>query len=138
MMLNVSMLETELRLILIGLIEDLQAAYLFGSAATGGLRPESDLDIAILMQNPLSSRKLYELSEKIAQGMGRDVDLIDLRSATTVLQMQVLSTGKRIICNDALEVDSFEDRVFSDYARLNEERSGILEDIRERGSIYGG
>jgi len=137
-MLGVSMLETEIRLILIGLIEDMQAAYLFGSAATGDLRPESDLDIAVLMQHPLSSLKLHEFSEKIAQGMGRDVDLIDLGSASTVLQMQVLSTGKRIICNDVLDVGSFEDRVFSDYARLNEERSGILEDIRARGSIYGG
>jgi len=26
---------------------------------------------------------------------------------------------------------------FSDYARLNEERAGILADIRQRGSVYG-
>lgn len=130
--------EEALRPLLNDLSDDLQAAYLFGSAVTGSLRPDSDLDIAILLQHSLSSLKLHELSEKIARLMSRDVDLIDLRSASTVLQMQVISTGHCMICNDPLEVGSFEDRVFSDYVRLNEERSGILEDIRERGSIYGG
>ena len=32
--------------------------------------------------------------------------------------------------------ERFEDFVFASYARLNEERRGILEDIRRRGRIH--
>ncbi len=53
------------------------------------------------------------------------------------MRMQVISKGQRIYCSNEQSCEMFEDFVFSDYARLNEERAGILEDIGQRGAVYG-
>ena len=118
-------------------IPDVIAVYLFGSAAAGELRPDSDIDLAVLLVAPQPAARLWSLAQSLAVSVGRDVDLIDLRSTSTVMQAQVISTGKRLYCADEPRCGEFEDRVYSDYARLNEERRHILGDIRERGHIYG-
>jgi hypothetical protein len=46
--------------------------------------------------------------------------------------MQIVEGGKRLYCRDQTACDAFEDFVFLDFARLNEERAGILEDIKWR------
>ncbi len=69
--------------------------------------------------------------------LNRYVDLVDLRAASTVMQMQVLLTEECLFCGDVQARDLFEMIVYASYARLNEERAGILEDIRTRGSVYG-
>ena len=65
------------------------------------------------------------------------MDQVDLRSASTVMRAQVISTGERLYCANEPYCGEFEDRVYSEYAHLNEERQHILNDIRERGRIYG-
>ena len=52
-------------------------AYVFGSAATGQLRPESDLDVAILRVNPLSPDEVLELKSFISQKFRRDSDIFE-------------------------------------------------------------
>jgi len=118
-------------------IPDVLAIYLFGSAVTGELRPDSDIDLAVLGPTPLPTTRLWSLAQSLAVIAGRDVDLIDLQSASTVMRAQVVSTGERMFCANEPACDEFEDRVYSDYARLNEERRHILDDINERGRIYG-
>ncbi len=113
------------------------AIYLFGSAAVGELRPDSDIDLAVLPAAPVPAALLWSLAQALAVSAGRDVDLIDLRSTSTVMQAQIVSTGKRLYCANEPLCSEFEDRAYSDYARLNEERRHILDDIRERGRIYG-
>ncbi len=118
-------------------IPDVMAIYLFGSATAGELRSDSDIDLAVLLANPLPAPHLWSLAQSLAVSAGRDVDLIDLRSASTVMRAQVISTGKRLYCANEPYCCEFEDRVYSEYAHLNEERQHILNDIRERGRIYG-
>ncbi len=77
------------------------------------------------------------MAQTLAAKYSRDVDLIDLNQASTVMRMQVISKGQRIYCSNEQSCEMFEDFVFSDYARLNEERAGILEDIGQRGAVYG-
>jgi len=74
-------------------VPDLVAIYQFGSSVQGGEHAESDLDLALLAQSPLPNLKRWELQEDLAAKFGRDVDLVDLRSATTVMQAQVLNSG---------------------------------------------
>lgn len=113
------------------------AIYLFGSFATGETNTESDIDIAIFIKPALSADALLKLSYSLTQVFNRDFDIIDLSQVPTVLRMQIISTGIRLFCKNAMTCETFEDFVFSDYARLNEERAGILHDIRQRGSVYG-
>ncbi len=69
--------------------------------------------------------------------LGREVDLVDMRSVATVMRKEIVVHGKRIYCTDTLRCEMYEDFIYADYARLNEERALILADIFERKNIYG-
>ena len=119
-------------------VPGLIALYRFGSQAKGTARPASDIDLAILSRDPIPNLRRFELAQELAIRLHRDVDLVDLRTASTVMRMQVISTGECLFTvNDRLQGE-FEDLVYSTYARLNEERREILNDIRARGSVYAG
>jgi predicted nucleotidyltransferase len=122
---------------LLAALPDCQAIYLFGSWGTDAQRPESDIDLAVLPSQPIDPVHRWELAQTLASTVGRDVDLVDLLSASTVLRMQVVAHGERIYCSDVDKVEQFENIVFSSYAKLNEERRDILADVRQRGNIYG-
>jgi len=113
------------------------AIYSFGSWGAPHVRPDSDIDLAVLLQNPVDRVHLWDVAQNIAREAGKDVDLIDLLQVSTVMQMQVISSGKRLYCRDHAGCKRFEDYVYVAYARLNEERRGILEDIKQRGTVYG-
>ncbi len=111
--------------------------YRFGSWGTPYARADSDIDLAVLPQSAMDSAFLWDVAQDIAKVTGKDVDLVDLLQASTVMRMQVISTGKRLYCSDPVVCERFEDYVYVAYARLNEERRGILEDIKQRGTVYG-
>lgn len=118
-------------------LTNLWAVFLFGSYASNQAMPESDVDIAVLGKNPYTATELFDISSNIAITLERNVDLVDLRSVPTDLQAQIVTKGQRKVLAQFQNVESFENFVFSSYARLNEERRHILEDIRQRGSIHG-
>ncbi|OQP07764.1 DNA polymerase subunit beta [Geobacillus sp. 46C-IIa] len=111
--------------------------YLFGSAARGALRPDSDVDIAFVSDGePCDPYELFLLAGQLADKLGRDVDLVDLRRASTVFQAQVVSTGKAIDCRDERKRAEFEMKTLKMYVKLNEERAPVLKQITESGTIY--
>lgn len=101
-------------------IADLLAIYQFGSQGTA--RPDSDIDLAVLARKPMSAERLFHLAQELAVRLGRNVDLLDLRSTTTVLRAQIISTGRCLKSHDNQARAEFEMYAYSDYARLNEER----------------
>jgi predicted nucleotidyltransferase len=132
------MTDTELTQFLYDVIPRLIAVYRFGSTAAGQAHPESDIDLAFLAAAPLEPLERFALQEKLASRLGRDVDLLDLRAASTVMRMQVISNGHLLATYDATAHEAFEDHTYSSYARLNEERRDILEQVRREGRVYGG
>ena len=119
-------------------VPDVIAIYQFGSTVGGQEHGEGDLDLVILASRPLENLDRWTLQEDLAAELGRDVDLVDLRSASTVMQARVLDTGRVLAETDRTVRQQFEMRVCSAYAMLNEERAGILEDVQARRHIYGG
>lgn len=116
------------------------AVWLFGSAAADALRPDSDVDVAVLTDDPrrrIPPLERWALQQALGRRVRRDVDVVDLRAATTVLQMQVVTTGRRLACRDEPVAEAFESLVWSMYVRLAESRQGIVDDAVERGSIHG-
>ena len=111
--------------------------YRFGSSVAGALRAESDLDYALLATRPLEAIERFELQEDVARALGRSVDLVDLRHASAVLRMQVVASGVAVAVGDAVEAERFEILTYASYARLNEERRAILEQIAEERTVYG-
>jgi predicted nucleotidyltransferase len=118
-------------------IPGLQAAYRFGSTVSGETHAASDVDVAFIAADPITVERCWEVAGDLAAELARDVDLVDLRRASTVMRVQVLRNAVTIVDDDPTALDWFEMLSLSDYARLNEERRGILEDIKERGHVYG-
>lgn len=100
--------------------------YLFGSFGTPAQHASSDVDIAFLPGILVSPMVCFEVANRLAQSLGREVDLIDLSQASTVLRKEVLRTGIPLAVANLSRRDDFEMRTLADYARLNEERRPVL------------
>jgi predicted nucleotidyltransferase len=99
---------------------------LFGSRADGSHKPSSDWDIGVLGLNKLDNVQRWDLAQELASLLNTDVDLVDLLSASTVLNMQVVSKGQ-LLYGDINIRDVFETKVYSMYGRLQESRQDIIE-----------
>ena len=116
-----------------------QAIYLFGTYGTADARPDSDLDIAVLLTpqqakaaGPLA---LSDLRFELERLIKREVDLINLRCVPTVLQKEVIAADRRIYHGDEYAADEFEMLTLSYYQKLNEERAEIIEDALATGRL---
>ncbi|WP_456378232.1 type VII toxin-antitoxin system MntA family adenylyltransferase antitoxin [Thiolapillus sp.] len=106
-------------------VPDLIGIYLFGSQASRTQHAGRNIDIAILPKQELPATERWHLAQKVAAKPSQEVGLVDLKQASTVMRMQVISKGQRLYCADKPTCEAFEDFVFSDYAKLNEERACI-------------
>jgi predicted nucleotidyltransferase len=117
-----------------------QAIYLFGTYGTADERPDSDVDIAVLLPPDEAKRAgLMVLSDTrvaIERLLGKDVDLINLRLVSTVFQKEIIMAERRIFCAEAYAADEFEMLVLSYYQKLNEERREILDAFYRTGRAY--
>jgi predicted nucleotidyltransferase len=117
-------------------LDDPIAIYLFGSAASGAVHDSSDIDLAVLSREPIATETRWDLQQELAIALRCDVDLVDLRSASTVMRFQVVTTGDLLYDGDSQRRAEFEMVTLSMYARFNEERREILEQVRRDGRIY--
>jgi len=118
-------------------IDDVIAVYRFGSTVDGVTHAASDTDVAVLARAPIPPAARFDVQETLAGRLGRDVDLVDLSAASPVMAIQIVARGRLLYDGDSAARGRFEDLTFSAYARLNEERKGILERIAAEGSVYG-
>ncbi|WP_111637979.1 type VII toxin-antitoxin system MntA family adenylyltransferase antitoxin [Marinomonas shanghaiensis] len=101
--------------------------YLFGSQADGIATASSDIDIAVLLDKKIDSVARFDLQETLAIELNQDVDLVDLLTASTVLQNQIIMNGELLVGSED-EQTKFEMQIMSMYQHLNEERAGLLQD----------
>lgn len=110
---------------------------LFGSFAQNRERDDSDLDLAYYSSRKLTDYERFLLSGELADLCGRDVDLVDLNGVDTIFAAQIFSTGILLSCQNESEFIKQRMKVYSMYATLNEQRAEILENIKNRGSVFG-
>lgn len=75
----------------------LRLAILYGSAATGQLRADSDVDIALLFNHSLGADQKMELIMRLESELRRDVDLVDLFALNGTILKQVLRKGQVLV-----------------------------------------
>ncbi len=75
------------------------AVYLFGSFLDKGFECAEDIDIAVLFDYKNEPVFLKQLSfqEDLSELLHKDVDLVVLNSASTILKMQVIRKGQLLI-----------------------------------------
>jgi predicted nucleotidyltransferase len=78
---------------------DVELAIAFGSAVgdAGRFRPDSDIDIGVLFPKvrTVGLDELGDLAVGLERSFGRDVDLVDLAGASTLLRFEV-ARGRRL------------------------------------------
>jgi predicted nucleotidyltransferase len=117
-----------------------QAIYLFGTYGTADEWPDSDVDIAVLLP-PEEARKagsliLSEAHLALGTLLRKDVDLINLRKAPTVLQKEVVAADRRVYTANIYAADEFEMLTLSYYQKLNEERAEIVAEGLSGGRFH--
>jgi predicted nucleotidyltransferase len=102
---------------------EIQAAYIFGSAATGRTRRDSDVDVAVLVSGRIQPDNMFEYRLKLMADLGSalhrsDVDVVILNEAPPLLAHRVLSKGKLIFERSASARIRFQVNTANRYADL--------------------
>jgi uncharacterized protein len=111
------------------------AIYAFGSQVLGTAGPQSDLDLAVLVPGYAPPAQLWDLGGALADLAHCPVDLVDLRAASTVMQHQVITTGRKLWSTGS-QAGLYECFILSEKTNLDEARAGLLADIGASGHIY--
>lgn len=78
----------------------LMAVYAFGSQVDGTTHENSDLDLAVLVPGYADVIDLWDISSDLAELLHCEVDLLDFRAASTMVQYQILTKGQRLYAVD--------------------------------------
>lgn len=105
--------------------------YLFGSYGTEYQRNNSDIDLAFYAEQSISTIDTWNLAQTIANKINRDVDLIHLNNASTVFAYEIIMNGSCILSQDKQKQGVVENLLMGKYLRFNEERSEILDALKE-------
>ena len=108
---------------------------LFGSAVSNRMRPDSDIDIAFLSKQKTEAYDAFMLAQELAGLLGRDVDIVDLSTASSVFKAQIVGKGEIIFDSDVYASALFRMRTLKEYALLNEERQCIIDKIKGCGFL---
>jgi len=97
---------------------DVRFALLFGSAVARGIDAARDLDLAVAFDSPPSLLDLGRLATDLEQAVGKEVDVVELEGATTLLRWEVLRSGRLLVAADPAALQEFRARVPLEYLDL--------------------
>ncbi len=115
----------------------LQLVLIFGSAVSGALHRESDIDLAFLFDRPID---ILGLTNRVIRLLHSDrVDVVDLRRAGALLTFSVAKTGKVLYEGSGgayYQFCSLAFRKYLDSKKMRDARSeGIRKFLEHRGLL---
>jgi predicted nucleotidyltransferase len=121
------------------------AGYIFGSVAMGRARPDSDVDVAVLVSDKVMRRDPFQyrldlIGELTTALQRNDVDLILLNQAPPLLAHRVLSRGKLIFERSPSARVAFQVRTVNRYMDTQPMRNLYLAYLKKHareGKIFG-
>jgi len=75
-------------------------AIIYGSVVSGNMRPDSDVDLAVMFDSPLDVEQKMHLKARLERELSRKVDLVDLSTLSGTILKQILCKGRVLIKND--------------------------------------
>lgn len=122
------------------LIEDFKplAIILFGSYSRNTQNPNSDIDIAFYAKN-IEKIEIFKEKQKLEEILDKDIDLVNLANEdiSDGFRYEILANGMVLYCTDPYKFDLYKLDMYREYLDLNESREGIINRIKEGGTIYG-
>ncbi|WP_143414580.1 type VII toxin-antitoxin system MntA family adenylyltransferase antitoxin [Halobacillus massiliensis] len=111
---------------------------LFGSYSHGSEQGECDIDLAFWSEQEQSSNYLFLMTQQLSKLFNIEVNLIDLKNASLVLQTHIFFNGTVIFSKNENLRRSLQMNVCSKYAHKNSEEGSISDMVRfkERRSFY--
>lgn len=121
--------ENNVEKIIISNIEkfDPEFIYIFGSYTSNKMKADSDIDIAFYSLKNIDTFDIFLCAQKLSIELNKEIDLIDLKSSTTVFQNQVIRTGKVIYEKNRDMRARFEILTLKKYIELNSWRREQVE-----------
>ena len=120
---------------------DVQAVYLYGTWGTADQRPDSDLDVAVLLPpevaRAIGSSAWHGLvAEVVLAAKVERADVVNVRTASVILRKEVVAADRCIYCAAENAAAEFEMLTLSMYQKFNDERRGIVESGLSTGRFY--
>jgi uncharacterized protein len=97
---------------------EVRLAFLFGSSVLRGVDAAEDIDVAAVFMRPLSLFEQGALATRLEEVAEREVDLVDLDQASTLLRWEVVRAGIPLFARDRAELVEFLARVPIEYFDL--------------------
>jgi predicted nucleotidyltransferase len=124
-------------------LPEVQAAWLFGSRASGNARPDSDVDIGVLLDDSLAPpeplSRLRRLIEALATEIAADrIDVVILNDAPPALAFQVLKHGKIALERDRVALHRFRVRTYTRHSDFEPTERLFREATRRRALAGSG
>jgi predicted nucleotidyltransferase len=110
---------------------EILAAWVHGSRVKGNFRPESDLDLAILVRP--AQRDCFawlDLTSRLREALGLDVHLGRMGTDLPVFAREVIAHGRLLFSRDRYQTEMFVATALGVYARFQEDRQEVLRAYR--------
>ena len=109
-----------------------ELALLFGSAATGTLRPDSDVDVAVLLDRDWPLAAELALQARLSRSVGREIDLIRIDHASTLLKWHMAREAVLIYAERPQCYSRFRSQAALEYMDFAPQHERALELFRRR------
>ena len=112
---------------LLGKHSAIAAVYLLGSAATGGLRDDSDIDIALLplCEQVISVQSRLEMVALLEGQLNRTVDVGVITVNNLIYASEAILKGQRILTAQKEYTEAMETRLLGCYLTLRQDRKKV-------------
>lgn len=119
--------------------QEVAAVYLYGSQARGDAKPDSDIDLAVLVVEKSRISPHIEYSSDLTKLTNKEVEIQDLKICNVDFAHRVLTEGLLLISNNEDERIAFEENTMRLYFDLKpglDEYFEELSKIARRGELH--
>ncbi|WP_137921763.1 nucleotidyltransferase domain-containing protein [Hydrogenophaga sp. 2FB] len=122
----------------VAVVPSAKAVWLFGSAVNGRWRAGSDLDIAVQLPGRWSPSERFDVAMALGARLNVDVDLLEFQRLDTVMQVQILETGRLLIARDPVALLQYEGFLRTEYQNIQRWRQPMVRALADRLATSGG